>query len=129
MVVDLGPSQIVLDGEPAPPKGRSPQFLIHVRCSETAGWIKIPSGTEVGLGPGDIVLWGPSSPSPKRGHSSRTQFSAHVLWTNGWMDQDALGTKVGLSPGHIALDGDPAPPPPKGEQLPIFGPCSLWPNG
>jgi len=31
----------------------------------TVGWIKMPLGTEVGLGPGPIVLWGPSS--PKRG--------------------------------------------------------------
>jgi len=27
-------------------------------CGQTAGWIKMPLGTEVGLGPGDIVLDG-----------------------------------------------------------------------
>ena len=40
-----------------------------------------------------------------------------------------LGTEVGMYPGHIVLDGVPTQPLPKGEQLPIFGPCLLWPNG
>jgi len=39
-----------------------------------------------------------------------------------------LGTQVGLVPGHTVLDGDPALTA-KGAQPPIFGPCSLWPNG
>ena len=38
--------------------GHSPQFLAHVCCSQTAGWMRMPLGTEVGLGPGDIVLDG-----------------------------------------------------------------------
>ena len=37
-----------------------------VYCGQTVGWIKMPLGTEVGIGPGDIVLyrdlWGPRSP-------------------------------------------------------------------
>jgi len=40
-----------------------------------------------------------------------------------------LGTEVGLGPGDIVLDGDPALASPKRAQLPIFGPCLLWPNG
>jgi len=32
------------------------------------------------------------------------------------------------SPGHIVLDGD-LDPPQKVAQLPILGPCLLWPNG
>jgi len=40
-----------------------------------------------------------------------------------------LGTEVGLGPGAIVLDGDPALASPKRAQLPIFGPCLLWPNG
>jgi len=39
-----------------------------------------------------------------------------------------LGTEVGLDTGHTVLDGDTAPLLQKG-QLPIFGPCLLWPNG
>ena len=56
MLVGLSPSHIVLDGDPTPPnkKGHSPHFLAHVRCGQMAGWIKMPLGVEVGLGPGDL---------------------------------------------------------------------------
>ena len=38
-------------------------FSAHIYCGQTAGWIRIPLGTEVGLGPGDIVLdWDPALP-------------------------------------------------------------------
>jgi len=55
MEIGLGPSHIVLDGNPAPlpKKGHSPQFSSHVCCGQTAGWIKMPLGTMVGLGPGN----------------------------------------------------------------------------
>ena len=33
-----------------------------VCCGQTAGWIKMPLGEEVGLGPGDIVLNGDPAP-------------------------------------------------------------------
>jgi len=36
-----------------------------VYCGQTVGWIKMPLGTEVGLGPGDIVLDGDSAPKQK----------------------------------------------------------------
>jgi len=82
--VGLDPGHIVLDGDPAPsPKEHSPQFsahvccgplkghilqfLVHVRCGQTAGWIKMPLGMVVGLGPGDIVLDGDQVPLPKKG--------------------------------------------------------------
>jgi len=52
-----------------------PQFSAHVRCGETAGWIKMPLGMEVGLGSGHIVLDGYLVPS-KKGHSP--QFSALI---------------------------------------------------
>ena len=39
-----------------------------VYCGQTAGWIKMPLVTEVGLGPGDITLDGdPALPPPERG--------------------------------------------------------------
>jgi len=48
----------VLDRDAAAPalKGHAPQFLAHVCSRQTAGWIKMPLGREVGLGPGHIVL-------------------------------------------------------------------------
>jgi len=78
------------------------------------GWIKIPLGTEVGLGPGDIVLDGDSTPPLKRGHSRPLDFSAHV-----YCGQTAariripLGMEASLGPGDV-LDGDPAPPTERG---------------
>jgi len=60
MEVGLGTGHIVLDGVqlPRPPQGHSPHFSAHVYCGETAGWIKMPLGAKVGLGPDDIVLYG-----------------------------------------------------------------------
>jgi len=44
-----------------------PQFSVHVYCVQTAGWIKLAVGMEVGLGPGHIVLDGDLAPLPKKG--------------------------------------------------------------
>jgi len=55
-----------------------------------AGWIKMPLGVEVGLGPGDFVLDGdPAVPSSNRGRSLPPIFGPYLLWPNGWMDEDA----------------------------------------
>jgi len=63
--VGLGPGHIVLDGDPAPPpKGHSPKFW---NSGQTAGWIKMPLGTDVGLSPGDIVLDGDPASPPLKG--------------------------------------------------------------
>jgi len=48
------------------PMGHSPQFSAHVSCGQTVGWIKMPHGMEVDLGPGHIVLDGDPA-SPQRG--------------------------------------------------------------
>jgi len=51
---------------PLPKRGRAaPHFSAHVYCGQTAGWIKMPLGMEVALGPGDIVLDG--DPAPRKG--------------------------------------------------------------
>jgi len=49
---------------PLPKKGAEPppQFLAHVCCGQTAGWIKTAFGMEVGLGPGHILLHGDPAP-------------------------------------------------------------------
>jgi len=65
--------------QPPPPKGHSPQFSAHICCSQMAGWIKMPLGTKVGVGPGHIVLHGDTAlPPQEKGHSPIPQFSAHV---------------------------------------------------
>jgi len=55
-------------GPSSPPKRGTalPHFSAHVYCGQTAGWIKTPLGTKVGLSPGHIVLHGDPAP-PKRG--------------------------------------------------------------
>ena len=82
--VGLGPGDIVLDVDPAPPrKGAQqplPQFSAHVYCGQTARLIRIPLGTEVGLGPGDIVLDGDPAP-PRKGAQQSPHFSAHFALT------------------------------------------------
>ena len=60
MEVGLCPDDFVFDGDPATPrkKAHPTQFLAHVDCGQTAGWIKMSLGTEVNLGRGDVVLDG-----------------------------------------------------------------------
>jgi len=117
----------VLDGVPAtlPQKGWSPtQFSAHVYCGQTAGWIKTPLGTEVGLCLRDIVF-DVDELTPGKGHTHPTQILAHVYCDQlaGWMKKP-LGTKVDLGPGHIVPDGVPAPA--KGaQQPPSFRPMSI----
>jgi len=68
----------------------------------------MPLGTEVGLGPDNILLDGDPAPlSPKKGTEPPPQLSAHVYCgqTAGWIKM-ALGMEVDLGPGHIVLDGD-----------------------
>jgi len=66
--VGLGPSHIVLDGDPGPPppSGHSPQFLAHICCGQMAPWIKMTLGRKVGLDPSDVVLDGDPAPTPQK---------------------------------------------------------------
>ena len=86
LCVRWGPSS------PAPQRGAEPlpQFSAHVHVGQTAGCIKMALVMEVGLGTGHIVLDGDPAPLPKKGaESSCPIFGPFLLWTNGWMDQDA----------------------------------------
>ena len=80
-------------------------------------------GTEVGLGPGHIVLDGdPAHLSfPKWAQPPPPRFSAHVGCgqTAAWMKMP-LDREVGLGPDDIVLDGDRASPPPKRGHSPQF---------
>jgi len=58
--------------------------LTHVYCGQMAAWIKMPIGTEIGLGLRDIVLDGDPAP-PLKGHSPPI-FGQCPLLPNGWMD-------------------------------------------
>jgi len=82
----------------------------------------MPLGTDVGLGPGDIVLHGDPAASAIFGPCLLCQ-------TDEWIKMP-LGREVGLGPGDIVLDGDLVPPPQKREHRSplLFSPCLLWPN-
>jgi len=78
MEVGVGPGHITLTvltlcpQLPLPKGAQPPIFGLYLLC-QTAGWIKMPLGRQVGC-----VRWEDRSP----------HFLAHVLWPNGWMDQD-----------------------------------------
>jgi len=58
--------------------GMCPQFSAHVCCGQNDGWIKMPLGTEVGLGPGHVLDGDPSTPT-ERGHSSPSFRSMSII--------------------------------------------------
>jgi len=114
-------------GTQLPPQkggGDPSQFLAHVCCGQTAGWIKMALGMEVGRGQVHTVLDGGSAPVHKM-EQSPPQFSAHFYYgqTAGCVKMP-LGMEVGLIPAHFVLDGDPAQPP-----LQKWAePPNLWPT-
>jgi len=59
----------------------------------------MPLGMEIGLGPGDCVRWGPSS--PKKKGTALAQFFAH-----GWI-KTPLGTVVNLNAGNVGIAAPP----------------------
>jgi len=89
------PTGHCVDGDPAPSpkKGTTvPHFLADFYCGQTAGWIKMPLGMEVGPGPGDIVLHGDPAP-PRKGAQQVPHFSAHVYC--GWVPGDLTQCRLG----------------------------------
>ena len=78
--------------------------VTFVRCDQMVGRIKMKLGTQVGLGPGHIVLGGDPAPPPLNGHSP--QVSAHICCAQmaAWIRM-SLGMEVGLGPGDFVLDG------------------------
>jgi len=86
------------------PRSALPKLSAHVYCGQTAGWMKLVLGMEVGLSPGDFVLDGGPAPSPKTAEPP-PQFSAQFYCgqTAGCIKMP-LGMDVGLSPGDFVLD-------------------------
>ena len=71
------PRGLCVRWEPSSPPqkgGRAPQFLAHVYCGQTSGWIKMALGMEVNLGPGDFVLDRDPAPLPQKGAEPPCQF-------------------------------------------------------
>jgi len=111
-----GPSSPSQNGSRAPILGR-------VYCGQTAGWIKMPLGREVGLSPSDIVLDRDPAPPPPKG--AEPQFSSHVCCgqTARWIKM-ALGTEVSLgSAQRRCVRWGTSSPSLKGARPPVFGAC------
>ena len=108
--------------QPLPKRAGAPlQFLAHVYCGQTAGWIKLALGMEVAFGGGHIVQKGGRAP----------QFSAHFYCRQmAGCIKMLLGMEVGLGPGDFVFDGDPATTRTEStHHHPVFGLRFLWPNG
>ena len=78
----------------------------------------MPLGTEINLGPGDVVLDGVAAPA-KRG--TGPQFSVHVYCCQ--RVKMPLGTEADIGPGHIVRQGSSSPR--KEHSAPSFRPMSI----
>jgi len=113
--------------------------LTLVYCGQTVGWTKMPLGTDLGLGPGHIVLDGNPAPPPTEKVTAallnfcrlRTQASLRsykprpMSIVAKWLDESGWTMEVGFGPGDIVLDGDPAPPLKGAQQLRTSRPMSI----
>jgi len=95
--VRWGPSSQKRDTAPYP----RPQFSAYVCCGQTSGWIKIPLGTEVDLGPGHIVLAGDIA--PPKGAQQPLLCGPCLLWTNGRQSQLLLRTCQHSFTGRLSI--------------------------
>ena len=82
MEAGLGPGDSVFDRDPAIPRTEgtptTTQFLAHVYCGQTAGWMKTPLGTEVDLGPGHAILDG--VPALRETGTEPSSFRPMSIW-------------------------------------------------
>jgi len=133
------PRGLCVTWRPSPPPqkggGAPPPTKIsaHVYCGQTAGWIKMPLVTKVGLSPGDSVLDRDPAPVPTKGVEPYPKFfGLFLLWPNGGMHQDATWYGGRPRPTRHCVRCRPSYRQKKRAAHPlhpIFGPCLLWPNG
>jgi len=90
----LGPGDFVFHGDPSAPRTEgtptATQFLAHVYCGQTAGWMKTPLGTEVDLSPGHIVVDG--IPALRETGTAAPIISTHVYYGHGRPSQLLLSS-------------------------------------
>jgi len=96
-----------------------------VYCGQTVGRIKMKLGTQVGIGPGHIVLGGDPAPRPLKWHSPPF-FGPYLLRPNGCMDQDATWYGGRPPPRRLCVRwGSPLPPQKGGRAPPNFRPMFI----
>jgi len=69
-----------------------PHSSVHVYCGQTAAWIRIPLGTEVGLVPDDIALDEDPAPPPTDRDTAAPLFGPCLLQPNGRPSQQLLSS-------------------------------------
>jgi len=109
---------------PAPQKGgrASPlKFSVHVCCGQTAGWMKLVLGMEMGLSPDDFVLDGDPVPFPQKGAEPTSPiFGPFLLWPNGCMHQTATWYRARPRPRRLCVRWGPRFPLPQRGTDPQF---------
>ena len=132
MEVGLGPSHIVLDGDPAPlpQKGTEPPPIFGPFLLSPNGWMD-QGGTWYGGRPRPrrlCVRWGPSYPQ-NTGHTHHHPvFGPCLLWPNGWMDEDATWYGSRPRPWPHCIRRVPALRETGTAAPHLFGPYLLWPR-
>jgi len=112
----LGPGDIALDGNPAPPAKKGAQQPFFGPCllcpNQTAVWTKMPVGVEVGLGPAWLycVTCGPSTLEVHSHNSPQPIFGPCLLWPKGWMHQDATCKRGRPRPRRQCVRWGPSSP-------------------
>jgi len=116
------PRRLCVRWRPSPlsKKGAEPSPLF----GQTAAWIKMPLGTEAGLGLRDIVLDGDPTSPPLKGHSPRFSANVRCGQTAGWT-KIPLGMELGLGPGDFVFDGTQVPREKGHTTPPNFWPMSM----
>ena len=112
---------------PYPKRGWSPlaQFLAHFYCGQTAGWIKMALGMEVGLGEVHIALDVDTAPLPKK-WGRPPIFGPCLFWPNGWMDEAGTWHGGRPEPMRLCVRWGPSPYPKRGgAPFPNFWPMSI----
>ena len=95
-----------------------------VYYGQAVGWIKMPLGTEVGLGPGHTVLNGDPAPPMETGTAPPPLFGQCLLWPNGWMDQDTTWYGGRPRPRRNCVRWGPSSITERGTAAPTFRPMS-----
>jgi len=99
-------------------------------CGQTAGWIKMPLGTEVGLCAGLTVLDGDPALPLQKGHSPPLPANFRPMFiVVKWMDQYATWYGDKPQPRRLCVRWRSTPLSKKGRSPLIFGPHLLWPSG
>ena len=108
------------------PIATQPPIFGHVYCGQTAAWIKMRLGMEVGLGPGHAVLDAdPAPPSAEKGVQYLKIFGpVYSSQTAAWINMP-LGMEV-TRPKRQCVRWGPSSPP---QNAPNFRSVLMWPNG